>query len=190
MSGGTIRSFIAIDVEDQEIVRRLVEAQSALAETGAKLKLVEPQNIHITLWFLGNITGDMVDRIHEQLKAIEFRPFVVEVYGVGAFPNPNRPRVIWAGVRKGQERLTEIYNQLVPRLRRLGFMPESRGFSPHITIARVKGRPSPALAKRILELANQDFGAFRADTIRLKRSNLTPKGPVYTTLREVKAKEG
>ncbi|HDM26958.1 MAG TPA: RNA 2',3'-cyclic phosphodiesterase, partial [Candidatus Bathyarchaeota archaeon] len=88
MSGGTIRSFIAIDVEDQEIVRRLVEAQSALAETGAKLKLVEPQNIHITLWFLGNITGDMVDRIHEQLKAIEFRPFVVEVYGVGAFPNP------------------------------------------------------------------------------------------------------
>ena len=190
MSRGTIRSFISVDVEDQNIIHGLVGVQRDLLGLASGLKPVEPQNIHVTLWFLGNITGDMVDRIHRKMMEVRFKPFILEVRGVGAFPSPGRPRVVWAGIGRGEEELLNIYNQLEPRLRELGFRPDPRGFTPHITIARVKGRPTPALAKRIVELADREFGAFRADCIRLKRSDLTPKGPVYTTLREVRAEEG
>ncbi|MEM3442722.1 MAG: 2'-5' RNA ligase family protein, partial [Candidatus Bathyarchaeia archaeon] len=81
--------------------------------------------------------------------------------------------------------LQNIFNQLEPQLRRLGFKPDPKGFSPHLTIARVKsGRNKAELAKFIGEHSNYEFGVVKAECLRLKRSDLTPKGPVYSTLRE------
>ncbi|MFQ6068388.1 MAG: RNA 2',3'-cyclic phosphodiesterase [Candidatus Bathyarchaeia archaeon] len=181
-----IRSFIAFDINNKEILRRLSEAQKRLTKTGAALKLVKVENIHITMRFLGNIQPNMVNKIHSEMEQVVFTPFNVEIQGIGAFPTLRHPRVVWAGIQKGAEKLEDIFNQLEPRLRRLGFKPNSKGFSPHITVARVKtGRNKVELVRCINELASYEFGVLNADCLKLKKSVLTPKGPIYSTLKEV-----
>jgi len=180
-----IRSFIAFDMESESIIKRIVDAQSLLTKTGADLKLVEPKNIHITVRFLGNITMPMVEKIYEEMKKVQFIPFDVKIQGVGAFPNMRYPRVVWARITEGADQLRSIFNQLEPRLCSLGFAPDPKGFSPHLTIARVKsGRNKAELAKCLTEYANYEFGVVHAACLRLKRSDLTPKGPIYSTLKE------
>jgi 2'-5' RNA ligase len=183
----TIRSFIAFDIDSELVLKRLSEAQNTLINTGADLKLVNPQNIHVTMRFLGNISAPMVDSIHEEMKQIAFTPFEIELKGLGAFPSLKYARVVWAGIRKGADELMNVFNQLEPRLRRLGFRPDPKGFSPHLTMARVKtGRHKAELVKCVEDLVDYEFGIIKADYLRLKKSVLTPKGPIYTTLREVR----
>lgn len=186
----SVRSFIAFDIESSKVLSQVAAAQSQLLQTGADLKLVEPQNIHITLRFLGNITSAMVEKVFEAMKQIQFTPFNVQIKGLGAFPDLRYPRVVWAGITEGADKLKSIFNQLEPRLRGLGFAPDSKGFSPHLTIARVRsGRNKTQLAKFIAENVNYDFGFVAAERLRLKKSDLTPKGPVYSTLKEVCPKQ-
>lgn len=181
-----IRSFIAFDVDNESVLKRFSDAQVELANTGANLKLVKPQNIHITMRFLGNISPRMVNPIHEKMKKVPFTPFDVEIKGLGAFPKLRYARVVWAGIRKGAEELINISNQLESRLRALGFKPDSKGFSPHLTIARVKtGRNKAELIRFIQDMSDYEFGVVRADCLRLKRSVLTPRGPIYSTLRKI-----
>ncbi|UCH70709.1 MAG: RNA 2',3'-cyclic phosphodiesterase [Candidatus Bathyarchaeota archaeon] len=181
-----IRSFIAFDMNDESVLRHLSEVQRMLMNTGAGLKLVKTQNIHITMRFLGNISLSMVDSIHEEMKELNFTSLDVEIKGVGAFPSLRYARVVWAGIRKGADALTNIFNQLEPRLRGLGIRPDPKGFSPHLTIARVKtGRHKSELVRCVQDLVDYEFGVIRADCLRLKKSVLTPRGPVYSTMREV-----
>lgn len=181
-----VRSFIAFDIDNQEILKRLTEAQEKLVKSGADLKPVEPENIHVTMRFLGDIQSSMIDKIHSEMEQAVFKPFDVEIRGVGAFPSTKYARVVWAGIKEGTDGLRDIFNQVEPRLRKLGLRPDSKGFSPHITIARVRsGRNKDQLAYCIDELADYPFGALRADCLRLKKSVLTPKGPIYSTLKEV-----
>ncbi len=183
----TIRSFIAFDIDNELVVRHLSEVQGILVNTGANLKLVKPQNIHVTMRFLGNISLHMVELIHEEMKQISFAPFEIELRGLGAFPSLRYARVVWAGIQKGADELVNVFNQLEPRLRRLGFKPDRKGFSPHLTIARVRtGRHKAELIRCIEDLADYEFGVIKADYLRLKKSVLTPKGPIYTTLKEVR----
>ena len=180
-----IRSFIAFDMDSELVLKRITAMQNLLAKSGADLKLVEPKNIHMTVRFLGNITPSMIEKIFEEMKKIQFAPFDVKIHGVGAFPNVHYPRVLWAGITEGADQLRNIFSQLEPRLRSLGFTPDQKGFSPHLTIARVKsGRNKAELAKSVTENVNYDFGIIRAECLRLKRSDLTPKGPIYSTLKE------
>jgi len=182
----TIRSFVAFDIDNELVLRRLSEVQGMLTNTGADLKLVNPQNIHVTMRFLGNISLPMVDLIHEEMKQIFFGSFNIELRGLGAFPSLRHARVVWAGIRKGANELMNVFDQLEPRLRRLGFKPDPKGFSPHLTIARVRtGRHKAELVRCVEDLADYEFGVISADWLRLKKSVLTPKGPIYTTLREV-----
>ncbi len=181
----SIRSFLAFDIESDTVLNRLATAQRQLVQTGADMKLVEPQNIHITIRFLGNITPAMVEEIFDEMKQVEFTPFNVQIKGLGAFPNPRYPRVAWAGITQGAEQLKNIFNQLEPRLRGLGFTPDTRGFSPHLTIARVRsGRNKQQLADSLTKNANYEIGAVDARCLRLKKSALTPRGPIYSTLKE------
>ncbi len=181
-----IRSFIAFDINNESVIRRFSEVQGTLLDTGADLKLVKPQNIHITMRFLGNISPSMVSSIHEEMEKISFTSFDVEIKGLGAFPSLRYARVIWAGIQKGADELANIFNQLEPRLRRLGFRPDPKGFSPHLTITRVKtGRNKAQLAQCVQNLEDYEFGVVKADCLKLKKSVLTPRGPIYSTLREV-----
>jgi 2'-5' RNA ligase len=180
-----IRSFIAFDVNDESVWKRMADTQNLLVGTRADLKLVKPQNIHVTLRFLGNITPNTVEKIFEEMKKVQFTPFDVRINGLGAFPHLRYPRVVWAGITEGADQLRNVFSQLEPRLRSLGFAPDTKGFSPHLTIARVKsGRNKAELVKFINENAGYEFGVIKADCLKLKRSELTPKGPIYSTLKE------
>ena len=187
---GTIRSFFAFDIEDQTIIRRLSKVQAMLINTGADLKPVNAENIHLTIRFLGDVHQSMVDAIYEEMKQITFKPFEIELEGLGAFPKPNYPRVVWAGIKKGANELKDVFEQLEPRLRGLGFKPDTKGFSPHLTIARVRtGKNKARLAELILELDDYEFGTVKVECLRLKKSDLMPRGPIYTNLREVCRKQ-
>ena len=180
-----IRSFLAFDIESHEVKNKLAKAQALLAQTGADLKLVETQNIHVTMRFLGNITPQMVERVFEEMKKVQFTPFNVQIKGLGAFPDINHPRVVWAGITEGQDQLRSVFSQMEPKLRELGFAPDPKGFSAHLTLARVRsGRNKAEQAKALTESADYDFGTIRAECLRLKQSVLSPKGPVYSTLKE------
>jgi len=181
-----IRSFIAFDLDNEAILKKMMTIQELLVKTGADLKPVETQNIHITLRFLGEIRVENVEKIYEEMRKVKFTPFQAKIRGVGAFPNVNNPRVVWTGITEGADKLQNIFSQLEPRLRDLGFAPDSRGFSPHLTIARVRsGRNKDKLAQCITENSSVEFGIVEAACLRLKKSQLTPKGPIYSTLKEL-----
>lgn len=181
-----IRSFIAVEISEKKIVDSISEFQKSVVNIGGDLRLVEPANIHITLAFLGEITKIQVETVKHVLAELKFKSFEVELRGAGAFPNLNRITVIWIGLQRGATELNAIFNQLEPGLRSAGFKLDSRGFSPHITIARVRsGRNREKLANIVSEASNMDFGAIKVESVKLKRSILTPEGPVYSTLYEV-----
>ncbi len=182
---GSIRSFIAFDMDSEAVLSKMTHVQNVLLKTGADLKPVEPKNVHITVRFLGDIASDMANKIHDEMKKVKFAAFNAKIHGVGAFPNTHYPRVVWAGITDGAEQLRSIFEQLEPRLHELGFAPDPKGFSPHLTIARVRsGSNKDALARCIKENADVDFGVVRAACLRLKSSDLTPHGPIYATLKE------
>jgi len=180
-----IRSFIAFDLESQEVLTKLTHVQKLLVETGADLRPVDPQNIHATIRFLGDITPAMVEKIHESLKNVKFTPFNIQIKGMGVFPNLNYPRVVWAAMTEGTEQLKSIFSQLEPQIRALGFAADQYGFSPHLTIARARSAKNKQnLAEFITKKTDYEFGTIKAECLRLKRSQLSPKGPTYSTLRE------
>lgn len=182
----TIRSFLAFDINNEQMLQRFKEVQGKLIESGADLKPVDPQNIHITMRFLGDITPSMADKVYDAMKTVSFSAFDCNIHGMGAFPDLRYPRVVWAGMKKGADELRGVFVQLEPNLIHLGFRPDNKGFSPHLTLARVRsGRNKTELAGLIKELTDYDFGMVHADCLRLKKSVLTPKGPIYSTLKEV-----
>lgn len=187
LSEEKIRSFIAIEVNDEDVKACILRFQKAILGTNADLKLVKAENIHITLRFLGDITTTMVKKISEELKKIQFPPFEVEFRDVGVFPSLKRINVVWIGIKKGVTELIDLYSQIESRLNKIGFRPETRGFRPHITVARVRSaRNKNKLAKMITDMQNSVFGPLVIDSIKLKKSILMPKGPLYYTLLEVK----
>jgi 2'-5' RNA ligase len=180
-----IRSFLAFDINNESVLKRMTEAQILIVKTAADLKLVDPKNIHVTVRFLGNVTQDMIEKIYAEMKSVQFVPFNIKICGLGAFPDMRYPRVCWAGITEGSTELRGIFSQLEPRLQGLGFPAEPRGFSPHLTIARVRsGRNKAELTRVIKENVNFDFGVIKGECLKLKKSELTPRGPIYSTLKE------
>jgi len=182
-----IRAFIAIDIDDPTLISKMVNVQESLSELGARIKFVEPENIHITLKFLGEISSVLVERVKDILNQLTFEPFTIKIEGLGVFPNISRPRVIWLGVSEGASKVIEIQKFLEAKLIKLGFRKEREQFIPHITIGRVKGGNYERLRKKIVELKDVLIGNFLVNSVRLKRSTLTSRGPIYTTLLEVHA---
>jgi 2'-5' RNA ligase len=187
MSEEWIRSFIAIEVNDEDVKRCIVRFQKAILSTNANLKLVNAENIHITLRFLGDITPTMVEKVSEELKTIRFPPFEVEFRAVGVFPSLKHIKVVWIGIKKGVTELIDLSTQINSRLNKKGFLPETRVFRPHITVARVRSsRNKIKLANMIIDMQNSVFGSLIIDSIKLKKSILMPNGPLYSTLLNVK----
>jgi 2'-5' RNA ligase len=179
----SFRGFISVDIDRNEMVENL---QAGLRKTGANLKLVNLDNIHLTLKFLGNTSEALVPKIKEIMEegARNIAPFELELIGVGAFPNMNRIQVVWVGTRCG-EGLVDLAAYLEDELHQLGFKKEKRKFSPHITLARVKSaRNLDSLRGVLKEHAEERFGVQRIDRIRLKRSELRPSGPIYSVVEE------
>ena len=179
----SVRCFIAVDVEEPTILDKIAGAQARLEATGADLKCVERENVHLTLKFLGDVRPGFLDEVAEAVSRLRVDPFRMSMRGVGVFPNLRRPRVVWAGIREGVEGLKAAFDSLEPRMVGLGFKPESRRFSPHITIARIRsGRNSDRLVETVTGLRDVDFGGAEVVHVKLKKSVLTPRGPIYSDI--------
>lgn len=184
-----VRSFIAVDVDEPDLVAEIVKIQEQIASSSARIKLVERQNLHFTLKFLGDVEESRLDVVKTTMEKVlkEFRPFSMYLRGLGAFPRINRPNVIWVGVEDGREVFVEIAKKLDNALSKHGFRREGRRFEPHLTIARVKGY-SGDLPEVIRRIGDVEVGQLKVDEVRLKKSTLTPKGPIYDTLHAVRLK--
>ena len=163
---------------------------SSLVSLGGDLKPVERENIHLTLKFLGDVSVTKLEEIKSALAQVTFPPFSLEIKGAGAFPNLKRMNVIWVGVGEGWSQVELIFEQTEKLLHQLGFSCETRPFSPHITVARVKsGRKRDEIAAFLGHLTDERFGTFPVRSVRLKQSVLSPSGPKYSTLYEVPARK-
>ncbi|MEA3282222.1 MAG: RNA 2',3'-cyclic phosphodiesterase [Euryarchaeota archaeon] len=178
-----IRTFIAVDLLDS-FIDTIVEIQQQLK---GNIKLVDPKQVHITMKFLGDVPEKKVPKIEDALSNINFEPFTARVCGIGAFPKPAYARVIYIGADPA-ETFTRLYAEVESALAPLGFKREKRPFTPHATLARVKHNPEGArmkLADVIEYLSDVKVGTMDVDTIKLKKSTLTPKGAIYETIKEV-----
>jgi 2'-5' RNA ligase len=190
LSGGQIRSFVSIDLEDERILSQVESIMSSLSSLGGDLKPVERENIHLTLKFLGSVSASKLEEVKSALAQVTFPPFSLEVNGAGAFPNLKRMNVIWVGVGEGWSQVELIFEQTERLLHQLGFSRETRPFSPHITVARVKsGRKRDEIAAFLGHLADESFGTFSVESVRLKQSVLSPSGPKYSTLFQAPARK-
>ncbi|MGC9308778.1 MAG: RNA 2',3'-cyclic phosphodiesterase [Thermoplasmatota archaeon] len=180
----THRLFTAIDIGARQ---SLVELEQRLDETGANLKLVEPENIHVTLKFLGDTDEAKIPGIVEALQTVagEMKPYQAALQGVGVFPHLDYIKVIWIGVDDdGQTK--QIAERLDDELAGQEFRKEKHEFTPHATIARMKGaRGKDAVRRLVEEHTATGFGELSVTGIELKKSELRPEGPVYTTLSHV-----
>jgi 2'-5' RNA ligase len=182
-----IRAFLAIDLP-ASLRPVLSWAQEELAKGGADIKWVLVGTIHITLKFFGNITEVQVNDIIKAVGALAAtqEPFTLTVTDAGAFPSPKNPRVVWLGVGGDLELVREFNRRLGIAFAALGFPPEDRPFSPHLTLGRVR---SPAgrggLTQSLVNLPPPDAAPFQVSDIVLFRSNLTPRGATYLPLKVI-----
>jgi 2'-5' RNA ligase len=183
-----VRCFIAIELPD-EIRRGLRELQAQLKAAGqAPVKWVEPENIHLTLKFLGNVAADRIDGIALAMtEAVRgTSPFSLEVRELGVFPNPRRVQIVWVGVSGETEKLSKLQQRIESGLAKLGFAPENRRFTPHLTLARLRDRATPQEREKLGQtIAETEFATaqdFTVDSVKLMKSQLTREGPIYSQL--------
>jgi len=177
-----IRTFIAVDFP-ADVKEKVAELQRHFVNYN--VKTVKPGQVHITLKFLGDIEEAQVAPIRSALQNVQVSPFDAEVRGVNVFPSLRHISVIWVGAEGDFDRLHGAVDEA---LQPLGFKKDNR-FVAHATIARVKHLPmsqKEQLVNTIKDLSDVEMGRMKVDHIRFKKSTLTPKGPIYETLHEVR----
>ncbi|MFO0877801.1 MAG: RNA 2',3'-cyclic phosphodiesterase [Gemmataceae bacterium] len=181
-----LRTFIAVEVEPH-IRERLSRLQETLARAAPDVKWVDEENLHVTLVFLGDVDEREIPAVCRVVQEIcaEIEPFLLHVGGVGCFPNPRRPRTIWAGLGEGAEQLVQLHGRLEAALVELGcYRREERQFTPHITLGRLKGelRTPEKLPEALTKQAAWVGGECQVEAVLVLSSQLTPQGPIYSTL--------
>lgn len=176
-----VRTFVAVDLPE-ELRERVAETAQALRGSAARLTFVAPGQIHVTLAFLGEVTPEMVGAVADALGAVRPEPFAVLV-GPIVGNSRSSPRTIWCPCASDGA-LAALAGGVSGALEPLDFPPERRPFRGHATVARVKAF-HPSLLERLAGLPREGFGSFTVDRFRLKRSTLTPQGPVYEDIVEV-----
>jgi 2'-5' RNA ligase len=179
-----MRTFLALEVPPQ-LLDRIIEVQEKLKHTDAPIKFVEPDNLHFTVKFFGDVNPDQVEQIKNitTQKLQNVGSFTMHIRGTGVFPNINSARVLWLGVEDA-EPFSNLQQNMDKEWDRMGFRKE-RSYIPHLTIGRVKGgQNKEILIQKIEELENVEIGPIRVEKLILKKSELTPVGPFYTDIAE------
>jgi 2'-5' RNA ligase len=180
----SIRTFIAVEIDDA-VRARAAELIGLLRAAEADVKWVEPQNLHITLQFLGNVPEHM---IADACKAVEqgaaqVQPFDLELASAGAFPNVGRPRTLWIGAKSGGEQMAELHDNVALALAELGFQDEDRKFQTHITVGRTRsGKNNAELGRLLKQHADFRAGRMRVEKATVFSSKLQHGGPIYEVL--------
>ena len=181
-----IRAFIAVEI-DPLVVRKIVQAIETLKPRIEGIRWVAPENLHVTLKFLAYIDEAQVDPITATLEdhLRLFSPFIISAKGLGTFPNPRRPHVLWVGLEGTQ--LGVLAATVERALDPLGFLPEKRAFQPHLTIGRWREsqKSSPQLAQDLERWSDHCFGDSAVAAVTLFQSILKPQGAEYRALRRI-----
>jgi len=182
-----LRLFIACDIEEPAVIEKVVGFQRGVLGGFDRLKLVEPENLHFTLAFLGEQREGDLEKIVHTLSKVEPVGGEVELRGVGGFPSPSNPRVVFVEARRGSEVITENAKRVREALEGASIWYDRTPFTPHLTVARLRS-PDRKLAGTLMLHMDDEFGVTPVSSIRLKKSELKPSGPVYTTIQEYHVK--
>ena len=179
-----MRVFVSIEISNYEVINSIKKFQKIIK---IDAKPTELKNLHFTLQFLGEVSEQIIDKIIQSLNTIEFSKFDISLKGIGAFPKLKSPKIIWIGTdEKSGKMMTELSKKVEKALEPLGFSSE-KPFKPHITVFRIKKKIGD-ITKEMENHKNVNFGIQEITSIKLKKSELTLNGPVYSDLMEVKAK--
>ena len=177
-----IRTFIAVELPERFIPE--IEKIETLLKTFG-VKLVEPKLVHITMKFLGDVHEDKIEPIASALSQIECRSFTADIKDVGVFPKMSYIKVVWLGAHGDFDTLHKEIERVLSPLK----FEKEHNFTPHATLARVKDlREKAELIEKIKKIQAIDLGTINVESISLKKSTLTPAGPIYETLRKIKLK--
>jgi 2'-5' RNA ligase len=187
-----VRTFIAIEL-DETIKAALADLQGQLKAKVPQdtVRWVKPEGIHLTLKFLGNVPASRIEEIKQALTqaCAGFPAFSFSVRGLGCFPRPRRPRVIWVGVQEETGTLKRLQKAIEDEMEKLGFAPEGREFHAHLTLGRTQRRAGSGDVRRLGQLVEEmdvsELGRMKAGGVSLMRSDLRPTGAVYTQLAAV-----
>jgi 2'-5' RNA ligase len=175
-----MRLFVALACP-REQRGRLAVARDSLKSLG-NIKIVADDNLHITLKFLGDVDSSMLGRINAALSSLNYGRFELALKGLGAFPSPNRAKVVWAGVSEGFDEVVSLSHRIDESILELGFGREIR-FHPHVTLARVKGEYDKNILKDVVEASCLiEYGKWQAQEFILMESRLSSMGPAYVEL--------
>ena len=178
-----MRVFVAVEITDKLLLDEIKKIQS---EIKIKAKPIEIHNLHFTLMFLGEVSEKKIDDVKKRIEVIEFNPFEIKFVGVGAFPKPKFPRVVWLGVDEiSSENLNKLAKKVEVALEPLGFWSD-KPFKPHLTIFRIKNKIGNITEQ--ISSFNSSFGTQGVTELKLKKSDLTGDGPIYSDLLVVKAR--
>ncbi len=182
----TIRTFIALELPPA-VIALLHNVQQDLKRLKIRARWVRPENIHLTLKFLGNVSPDRIDRIGAAMTAAtaEFSPVTLAIRGIGVFPGIKRPRVIWVGLGGDIRSLLALHSRLEQELAEAEFPRDKRSFKAHLTLGRIKQSAGPAAIRQMIT----DFAAlgsddFACDQVILFKSDLKSTGAVYSKLKQ------
>jgi len=189
-----LRTFIAIELPP-DVKKEIASIQGRLKTAGHTfVKWVDPQSIHLTLKFLGDISPDIVTSLTEAVgkASAETSAFSLDISRLGVFPGFARPRVAWVGVSGEVKKLGQLQKRIDSALLPLGFKTETRSFNAHLTLARLRDWASPLDRQSfggMIEATRYESGSsFEVDAISLMKSTLTPGGAIYNCLARVKLK--
>ena len=178
-----MRTFVAVEITNDVVLKEIGKIQKSLK---IKAKPVNVKNMHFTLEFLGEITESMNEDVQKALKSIVFEPFMLSFRGIGAFPKPKFPRVVWIGTDDaGGNKLKELASKVENALSPLGFKSD-KPFKPHVTIFRIKSKIGD-ITKDLERFQNVELGSQKVTQIKFKKSTLNSNGPIYSDLLEVNA---
>jgi 2'-5' RNA ligase len=180
-----IRCFVAVNI-DEGLKRDLYNATQGLREIRCDVKWVSPENMHITLKFLGDTPEELVPKISGRLSGIacSHGPFRIRLRSAGVFPDRRRPRVVWIDMSETDE-ILKLQKEVEESLITLGYKKENRPFSPHLTIGRVRApEGSDSLVRGVETLKEKDFGIIQVEKISLMRSDLRAAGAKYISVGE------
>jgi len=181
-----VRTFICIELSG-DVRKKLAELQSTLRQTRANIAWVKPENMHLTLKFLGNVEQSKLGAVSAAVeRALKDQArFSLKVSGMGSFPNNKRPRVLWVGIEGDKQMLSTIQRRIEDELVSEGFPKEDRPFSPHLTLGRVKSNENiKACIDKMNELSI-DSEPFEIAEVIVMRSDLNPGGAVYSRLNTI-----
>ena len=170
------RLFVSIELPET-IRERLTELDPHMRG----VRWLEPRQMHLTLAFLGNVSTEIQERLSEKLRAISWKPFFLQLVGLGTFPTKGWPKIIWIGVGTGHPHLFQLHKRVQEALLAVGLEPDLRSFHPHVTLGRCRDVSPQTIRPFLKSHADFDAGMIHVESFCLNSSQLTPNGSLYTT---------